>query len=336
LSATYRIIDESDYADSFDEQSAFALDVLVGLSEPKKKLPSKYLYDAKGSDLFNKITALPEYYPTDCELDILRTRTKDIADYINSGSFNLVELGAGFSEKSRTFLSQLLELGLDFNYVPIDISESAMKKLTDSLSGNFPGLTTEGLVTDYFTGLKYLNNRYDCPNFVLFLGSSIGNFTASEARVFLRNAWNSLDHDDTMLVGFDLKKDIELFLSAYNDSQGVTAAFNLNMLSRINNELGGQFDLSQFRHYGTYDVFSGGMESYLVSKKRQSVFIEAIGRSFTFEPWEPIHTEYSYKYLISDIEKLAAETGYEVIDHIFDSNKYFTDSIWRVDKPESN
>lgn len=248
----------------------------------------------------------------------------------------MVELGAGFSEKSRTFLSQLLDMGLDFKYVPIDISESAMKKLTDSLANSFPNLITEGLVTDYFTGLKYLNNRHDCPNFVLFLGSSIGNFTASEARVFLRNAWNSLDHDDTMLIGFDLKKDIELFLSAYNDSKGVTAEFNLNLLHRINTELGGQFDLTKFRHYGTYDVFSGGMESYLVSTKRQSVFIKAVGRSFIFEPWEPIHTEYSYKYLISDIEKLAADTGFDVLDHIFDSRRYFTDSIWRVDKPESH
>ncbi|RME20067.1 MAG: hypothetical protein D6800_13520 [Candidatus Zixiibacteriota bacterium] len=136
-------------------------------------------------------------------------------------------------------------------------------------------------------------------------------------------------------MGMDLKKDIELLLNAYNDAQGVTAEFNLNLLKRINRELGGQFDVSKFRHYGTYDVFEGGMVSYLVSLEAQTVFIEMIGRSFAFAPWEPIHTEYSHKYLIPDIERLAHQTGFAVIEHILDSRKYFADSIWRVDKPEA-
>jgi uncharacterized SAM-dependent methyltransferase len=135
-----------------------------------------------------------------------------------------------------------------------------------------------------------------------------------------------------MLIGFDLKKDIDLLLRAYNDTGGVTRAFNLNLLTRINRELGGDFDVSKFRHFGTYDVFSGAMESYLVSMEEQSVFVRQIGRSFAFEAWEPIHTEYSYKYLISDIEKLATETGFQVLEHLFDSKRYFADSLWRVHK----
>jgi uncharacterized SAM-dependent methyltransferase len=209
-----------------------------------------------------------------------------------------------------------------------------MAGLVETLGEQFPTIRTHGLVTDYFNGLKWLNNRYQRRNFVIFLGSSIGNFTHAESRIFLRNVWNCLNDEDVFVTGFDLKKDIEMLLHAYNDAQGVTAEFNLNILKRINDELGGRFDLSKFRHFGTYNVFSGGMESFLVSLERQSVFIEMIGRSFTFKPWEPIHTEYSYKYLISDIEDLARETGFTVRTHLFDSNRYFTDSVWSVSKPE--
>lgn len=334
MAANYKVIDEKDYADSFGERDAFALDILVGLSERQKSIPSKYLYDARGSELFNQITELPEYYPTDCELEILEKRCSELSDIIDGHPFNLVELGAGFSRKTEIVLDCLLRKKREFQFVPIDISEAATADLVKSIGQRFPDLECNGLVSDYFNGLKWLNNRNAKQNFVLFLGSSIGNFTGAESRTFLRNAWNCLNHGDIMLIGFDLKKDIELLLHAYNDSQGVTAEFNLNILRRINRELGGQFDVTKFRHFGTYDVLSGGMESYLVSLERQSVYIEAVGRSFNFEPWEPIHTENSYKYLVTDIESLAAETGFSVITHFFDSRRYFADSIWRVEKPE--
>ena len=335
MPASYKVVHETDYADSFGERDAFALDVLVGLSEPRKYLPSKYLYDARGSELFRRITELPVYYLTRCELEILSTRAEDIGRYVQGERFNLVELGAGFGRKTVELIDRFQKMGLDFQYVPIDISEAAMKGLVTSMGERFPDLAVHGLVSDYFNGLKWLNNRYDCRNFVLFLGSSIGNFSHAEGRVFLRNLWNCLNHGDVVLIGMDLKKDIELLLHAYNDAEGVTAEFNLNLLKRINRELGGQFDVTKFRHYGTYDVFVGGMVSYLVSLEAQTVFIEMIGRSFSFEPWEPIHTEYSHKYLVPDIERLAAQTGFVVLEHIFDSQRYFTDSIWRVDKPEA-
>ena len=208
-----------------------------------------------------------------------------------------------------------------------------MRELVAELGKTNNEFEVFGLVSDYDSGLRWLNNRYKSKNFVMFLGSSIGNFTHGESRVFLRNLWNSLNNGDKVLIGFDLKKDIELLLSAYNDSEGVTAEFNLNLLRRINEELGGEFDLNKFRYFSTYDLFAGAMKSYLVSLEKQEIYIEKIGRSFSFEPWEPIHTEYSYKYLVPDIERLAAETGFLVEKHLFDSKRYFTDSIWKVYKP---
>ena len=169
---------------------------------------------------------------------------------------------------------------------------------------------------------------------VLFLGSNIGNFDHNEARFFLRNLWINLNDGDLVLIGFDLKKEINLLLKAYNDSTGITARFNLNLLERINRELGGEFDISKFRFFSTYEVYSGAIESYLVSLVEQEIPIKDIGRSFYFRSWEAIHTEYSYKYHISDIEGLAAETGYRVKEHLFDSRRYFVDSIWEVKKDD--
>lgn len=336
MSSGYRILDRADTVESFDETNAFALDVLVGLSDARKSLPSKYLYDAKGSRLFHEITHLKEYYPTDCEIEILETQFAQIGSYVKGKPFNLVELGAAYGRKARILMQKLVKQGLEFQYVPIDISEGAMKELVANVHKALPNLEVCGLVSDYFQGLKWLNNRYERKNFVIFLGSSIGNFTRAQSRFFLRNVWSALKDGDNVMVGFDLKKDIELLLDAYNDSKGITAEFNINLLRRINNELGGEFDTNKFRFFCTYDVFSGAMESYLVSLKKQVVYIDKIGLSFSFEPWEPIHTEYSYKYLVSDIETLAVETGFLVEEHLFDSKRFFTDSIWHVNKPGAN
>ena len=329
----YRIIGKHDLSESFSETYEFALDILVGLSETRKHIPSKHLYDARGSELFQQITRLPEYYLTNCEIEILRNQTEKIGQHVKGVPFNLVELGAGYSEKTLCVVEYLLSNNFDFQYVPIDISEAAMADLVSALTKKYPELQINGLVADYTSGLKWLNNRNGRKNLALFLGSSIGNFTHGEARSFLRNVWSCLNDGDHCLVGFDLKKDIELLLWAYNDRQGVTSEFNLNVLKRINAELGGEFDVSKFRHFGTYDVFSGAMESYLVSLEAQEVYVKDIERSFQFRSWEPIHTEYSYKYLISDIDVLASETGFVIEEHLFDNQRYFVDSIWRVNKP---
>lgn len=334
MAATYESL--KDLSLSTPIQEAFALDVLVGLSTIPKNVPSKYFYDAEGSRLFQQITELPEYYLTKCEYEIFHDRKEQLGNMVSASSFNLVELGPGDAHKTMVLIEHFLKTGYDFQYVPIDISEPAMAELVESLRKRFPTLPVHGLVANYSNALKWFNRLQNRRNLVLFMGSNIGNYNRPTSRVFLHGLWNALNHDDLVLIGFDLKKDINLMLQAYNDSRGVTAAFNLNLLSRINRELGGNFDLNKFRHYANYDVYSGAMESYLVSLEEQTVFIGNIGASFVFQPWEPIHTEYSYKYLESDIKDLAHQTGYQVETQLYDSKHYFTDSIWRVLKPAAN
>jgi len=313
-------------------KEAFARDVLIGLSATPKKIPSRYFYDAEGSLLFQKITELPEYYLTRCEFEIFENHKQSIAASMRNETFNLVELGPGDARKTRVLLEHFLQQNLDFHYVPIDISNSAQEGLVENMQSDFPKLRVKGLVSEYFNALNWLKNLNHRKNLVLFLGSSIGNFNRESSRVFLHSLWNSLNADDCLLIGFDLKKDIELLLKAYNDSRGVTSEFNLNLLHRINRELGGNFDVNRFRHYASYNVFSGAMESYLVSKESQNVMIQEIGQSFSFDPWEPIHTEYSYKYLESDIAKLAEDTGFIPVEQFHDTARYFTDVLWRVQK----
>ncbi len=326
-------ISETDHQHTRDDHlETFTLDVLVGLSESPKQLSSKYFYDDVGSRAFQKIMDLPDYYLTTCEYEILSEQQPEFSELVQSEAFNLVELGAGDGRKTSLLLKHFLEKKLDFQYTPIDISKGALQTLITLLDEEMPTLKAKGIIADYFQGLKWLQSNSTKRNMVLFLGSNLGNFNKSQAKSFLRHMWNTLNDGDIIVIGFDLKKDIDMMLDAYNDSQGVTAAFNLNVLRRINRELGGNFDLNKFRHYSTFDVFSGAMESYLVSQEKQQVFIKKIGCSFSFEAWEPIHTEYSYKYLISDIEELAEGTGYEIIKQLYDSQKFFVDSIWHVKK----
>jgi L-histidine N-alpha-methyltransferase len=331
MHAQYQVLRPHDVRVS-ETHEAFALDVLIGLSQTPKSLPSKYFYDAKGSKLFQQITELPEYYLTKCEFEIFQDKKGEIADLIGENQFNLVELGAGDGRKTKILLEHFMEVGLDFRYVPIDICEAAVEGLIGGLDKHSPQLPIEGLVADYCDGLKWLCNMNGHRNVVLFLGSSIGNFSYSEAREFLYGLWNALEDGDYLLIGFDLKKDIQLLERAYNDSQDVTARFNLNLLHRINRELGGNFDADQFQHYSSYNALSGAMESYLISRQEQVVDIEALNQSFSFEAWEPVHTEYSYKYLESDIASLAEETGFSIVAQLMDSKGYFVDSLWQVCK----
>jgi dimethylhistidine N-methyltransferase len=282
--------------------------------------------------LFQKITDLPEYYLTRCEFEIFEYHKEAITEILREESFNLIELGPGDARKTRILLKHFLQEELDFQYVPIDISDSALEELTISMGIEFPELRVHGLVSEYFNALNWLKNLDHRRNVVLFLGSSIGNFNRDSSRIFLHSLWNCLTPGDYAFIGFDLKKDIELLLKAYNDSRGITREFNLNLLRRINRELGGNFEIDRFRHFASYNVFSGAMESYLVSKESQTIMIQEIGQSFSFDPWEPIHTEYSYKYLESDIVKLAEDTGFVPIEQFYDPAKFFTDVLWRVEK----
>lgn len=329
--AGYQVLDGQAAGDLRDERREFALDVLQGLSEHPKRLPSRYFYDAEGSRLFERIMDLEAYYPTACEREILEAHGPDILEALGGEPFDLVDLGAGDGRKTLILLRYLASIGADVRYVPIDISEAAIAGLATSVRAEVPRVEVASLVSEYTDGLRWLHTQPDVRrSLVLFLGSNIGNFPKPQARGFLRRLWSALAEGDHVLIGFDLKKDMDVLLNAYNDEEGVTRDFNLNLLGRINRELGGTFDLDRFRHFGTYNVFSGAMESYLVSQEAQEVHIEALGFSFTFDAWEPIHTEYSYKYLERDVSELAGDTGFEVEATFHDERRWFTDSLWRV------
>jgi len=310
----------------------FAMKVLMGLTGKLKKLPTEYIYDEKGSKLFKEIMELPEYYLTNSEKKVLLNNKKKLRERINGNDINLIELGAGDGIKTKIIIDDLIKNEVIFKYIPIDISPSAIIGLLDNFYQKFPQLNIEGVVSDYFSGLKWLSNLSTKQNLVLFLGSNIGNFSREQINTFLSSLWQILNEGDLILIGFDLKKDIKKMIKAYNDSKGVTAQFNLNLLERINSELRGNFETEKFQFYSTYDVSEGAIMSYLISVQRQTVFIEDLKRSFNFNEWEPVHTESSYKFNIEDIERLAEQNNFAVVEHYFDTDKQFTDSLWRVQK----
>lgn len=316
------------------ESHELALSVLEGLSKNPKGLPSRLFYDDKGSEIFKKIMELPEYYPTRCEAEILGERGSEISKFLGDGKYNIIELGCGDGAKTILFLNSLIAASKKFNFVPLDISEAAVNFLIKNLKKEYGELPfdVKGLVAEYFQGLGWLSQNASEQNMVMFLGSNIGNFNKSTALRFLRSLWHSLNNDDLVLIGFDLKKDLDILYDAYNDSQGVTKEFNYNVLDRINEMLGGNFDRKNFQHQGLYNVQTGAMESYLISQNHHHVYIEELGKSFEFKPWEAIHMEYSYKYLPSDIEFLAKNTGFEIVENFTDGKGYFIDSLWRVKK----
>lgn len=311
-----------------------ALSVLEGLSKSPKSLPSHLFYDDKGSGLFKRIMDLPEYYPTKCEAEILANNGKEIVDFLKDEEFNLVELGCGDGAKTILLIEQILAKKSQFHFVPLDISKAAVEFLIGNLKerwGEIP-FDVQGLVAEYFQGLNWLTQKANQRNLVLFLGSNIGNFNRSVAMRFLRHLWYSLNDKDFILIGFDLKKDLDTLYHAYNDSQGVTKEFNFNVLDRINKDLGGDFQREKFQHQGLYSVQTGAMESYLISQCHQKVLIKDLDKEFVFRPWEAIHMEYSYKYLESDIEFLAQSCGFEIVKNFKDEKGYFIDSLWRAKK----
>jgi L-histidine Nalpha-methyltransferase len=312
----------------------FGQDVLQGLARKPKSLPCKYFYDEVGSRLFQRITELPEYYLSRCEFEILRNHGPELAALLAGGRFNLVELGAGDGRKTRVLLKQFLDDGLDFCYIPIDICEAAVRGLIGALKECWAQLGCEGLVAEYFDGLRRLSTLDEHRNLVLFLGSNIGNSNPAEMRVFLHNVRESLNEGDLLLIGFDLIKDIPLIEKAYNDSQGITAQFNLNLLHRINRELGGNFRADRFRFFSHFDPFSGAVESYLISDRRQRVDVGLLNQSFHFEAGEQIHTERSQKFLESEVVRLAEETGFKAVLQMKDHQGYFLDSLWQAGTPD--
>ncbi|WP_412474257.1 L-histidine N(alpha)-methyltransferase [Halobacteriovorax sp. YZS-1-1] len=319
------------YENHINDKEQFALDVLNGLSRDEKMLSTKYFYDDKGSELFQKITKHEDYYLTRTEYEILKQANKEIANIISEDEVDIVELGAGDGHKSKLIIEGLLESGKTVNYYPIDISAEAMKQLEEVITPN-ENLQVHGVVAEYFEGLRYINEKSRNRKLVLFLGSNIGNFNRHQSHYFLQHMWNGLEANDMALIGFDLKKDVEKLTAAYNDSSGYTKEFNLNLLERINKELGGNFEPENFQHVGIFNPKIGAMESYLLPKKDQSVYIKSLKKAFHFEAFEPLHLEYSFKYTKGDIETMCFDSGFQVAKHFTDKNEYFIDSLWRVVK----
>ena len=291
-------------AHRFDEPtSAFAGDVIEGLSQPVKQLPPKYFYDAAGSELFEQITRLPEYYPTRTELGILRERGAEICKILGPGAA-LVEFGAGSTTKVRL----LLERCKFAAYVPVDISGDFLNGQARALREDFPELKVYPVTADFTAPFALPAAIKPMAKVGFFPGSTIGNFEPDEARHFLRTARKILGRGAQMIIGVDLEKDEGVLHAAYNDAAGVTARFNLNVLVRINEELGGNFDLSAFTHRAIYNRERHRIEMHLVSRKAQTVRI--LGRSFAFRANETIHTESSYKYSLDRFAGLAREAGW--------------------------
>jgi L-histidine N-alpha-methyltransferase len=318
---------------SATKQNTFAEDVLRGLSAMPKFLSSKYFYDDEGSRLFQQIMKLPEYYLTDSETDIFTNQTKEIFESFitaQSDNFDLIELGAGDGTKTSLLVEYFLERKTDFNYVPIDISAEALHFLTEKFRARFPSLSMQTEQGDYFQTLKTFQQKSERRKIVLFLGSNIGNFSREQAQNFFRELRAVMNKDDLLFIGFDLQKDPRVILRAYDDAQGVTAAFNLNLLDRINRELGGNFDAQNFSHYATYHPVEGAARSFLISQKKQTVFIEAIGKEFEFDYWEPIFMEISQKYTLQMIAEIAVTSGFTVAKNFFDSRCFYTNSLWKL------
>ena len=308
--------------------NSFAKDVMAGLSAKEKHLSSKYFYDDVGSRIFQEIMNLPEYYPTDSELEILSLQAKQIIEAVNFNQpFNIVELGAGDGSKTFKLLEYLVNKNVHFYYVPIDISQGAMVSLTENLRSRLPSLNIHPRVGDYFEVLQSENLQTKIPSLLLFLGGNIGNYN-EESSINLLTLFNaSMKKGDKLLIGFDLKKNPITINKAYSDSQGVTKRFNLNLLHRINREFEGDFKIDDFDFYSYYNPINGEVRSYLVSLCYQKVELKKLNASFSFACNEVIWTELSKKYSLKEIDGLAIKSEFRVETHFLDNKNYFTDTL---------
>src|SRR5262245_19505428 len=304
-----------------DPVAELATDVAAGLTAEPKRLSCRYFYDGEGSRLFAAICELPEYYLTRAETEILQRHAREIASLFQ-GDVTVIELGSGNAVKTRLLLEALLpphptlcprggegRVRGRVRYVPIDICRPVLEESAADLLQRFPPLEIVAVAAEYHEGLRHLRRESDRPRLILWLGSSVGNFTRAEAAAFLGRIRDTITPADRMLVGVDLRKDRAALEAAYDDAAGVTAAFNRNLLARINHELNGDFDLSAFRHRAIYNQDLGRIEMYLVSTRAQSVTIGRIGLTVRFAAGETIHTENSYKYTQPEINAVATAAG---------------------------
>jgi dimethylhistidine N-methyltransferase len=313
-----------DYVEYDHATDNFLEEVLAGLRQPVKRLPSKYFYDERGSQLFDDICELPEYYPTRTEMALLRDISADVAALVGEGA-TVIEFGSGSSTKIRILLDAL---DSPLAYVPVDISREHLLMSAKGLAGNYPDLRVVPVCADYTQPFEVPQIDGEKVRAGFFPGSTIGNFTRSEAISFLQAAATDLGHNNGLLIGVDLRKDVKTLHAAYNDSAGVTAAFNLNLLHRINREIGGDFDIDSFAHDARWVPEFGRIEMHLVSVCAQTVSIG--GESFEFKSGESIHTEDSRKYDVEGFKDLAREAGWNSVDCWTDPDDLFSIHLLRV------
>ena len=295
----------TEFVDGDADASLFAEAALQGLGEPQKTLPCQYLYDERGSALFEEITGVPEYYPTRTEIGILAASVGEIVAETPAGTV-LVEFGSGSSRKTEILLDAFDKLAA---YVPIDVSVTALEDARDRLRLRFPALRVHPVVGDFRVVFDLPDDLRTRPRIGFFPGSTIGNFQPAEAIDLLTTMKGTLGGDARLIVGVDLRKELEALLPAYNDAAGVTAAFNKNLLVRANRELGADFDLDGFSHEAIFNAEKSRIEMHLVSRQAQTVSL--LGKQFAFRPGETIHTENSHKYSVADFQTLARRAGWQ-------------------------
>lgn len=312
-------------------QLEFEKHVKEGLRSFPKFLSSKYIYDERGDALFQQIMALPEYYLTESEYNIIDTHKADLRErFTTPAGFDLIELGAGDGKKTKLLLKELCDQNTRFTYKPIDISQNAIDKLSADLTGLFPDLDVQGEQGMYFKVLEQLAQYNKRPKVILVLGSNIGNLSHEDSIRFLGKLKDLMRAEDFLLMGFDQKKDPLTIQNAYSDSQGVTQEFNRNLLHRLNKEMGANFPVDKFEHWEAYDPESGTAKSYLIATQPCEVRLDKLDIDVSFKQWETIHTEISQKYDDDVVEWLAHEAGLEIIHAYEDDKKYFKDYLMQV------
>jgi len=313
--------------DTDQHLESLASEVRAGLTATPKRIPCRFFYDETGSQIFEEICELPEYYLTRAESEILQNRGRDIAKRF-SLPISLVELGSGSSTKTRLLIEALLGKHGALSYVPIDISPSALEASAPRLLDDYKQLEIRAIAGEYQDGLRRIRHERQRRKLILWLGSSIGNFDRPDAEKFVSNLRFGMNLEDRLLIGIDLRKDREALESAYDDSSGVTARFNRNLLERINRELGGRFDPEAFDFQASYDEIEGNVISQLRSRRDQIVRIEDLDLDVAFAEGEAIHTENSFKYSRAEIDELARRTGFAVEDHWLDAENRFSVNVF--------
>ena len=313
---------------NYRETDSFAEDVKIGLTATPKFLLPKYFYDNLGSILFDAVTLLPEYYPTRAEAEILQTFADEIVSKFDR-EIRLLEFGSGSATKTVFIIEAILRRQKTLLFSPIDISPSALESSAKQLLETYPNLQIEAFAGDYFALLQTLELDSEKQNLALFLGSNIGNFTTAEATEFLTGVRGILHPTDALLLGADLKKPRPILEAAYDDSLGVTSAFNLNLVARINREFGANFALRQFKHVAEYNEPEGRVEIYIESLKAQTVEIKAFDLTIEFAAGERIHTENSHKYDLRDLAALAEKCDFRCEKTWFDREQRFSSNLFR-------